>query len=316
MRTRCSLQRFLFLFALLACAANAQQTLIPAADRAAPGDLVLHAELSARTLPPGAALFAGVQLRNVSDHEIGIEVIDSSAKSSPHSGFQMEVTSLDGQPVPMTRWGRQAMQAPTRPAVITLLPGEDQMAVLDVARAFELTQPGDYVLRVSSRGARSIPIVFSLVEGAQPDARKAAVPDPQRDAAAAQYADLIANAPLRVTDPPRTAIATPLAPMSINFTLTNRSAKPVRFGYRNWVRLEVEHPDGRTVEIFGQGGDRDWNQFIGLSTIAPHDSAVFKTTVQDRFTFPAPGNYVLRFWFPRASGAYTLPVTITDNAAH
>src|SRR5215469_938085 len=304
MRTHCSLnRRFLFLFALLAAAASAQPPAIPATDPAT-RDLVLHAELSARTLPPGAPLLAGVQMRNISDHEV--EIADN-VMAQGFQGFRVEVTTLDGQPVrsshgvlPPTRTANN--EAPcVRCAVVTLLPGEEQEAVLDVTRWFDLTKPGNYVLRVMHGETRSVPIVFSVVEGAQPDARKAAVSDPQRDAAVAEYASLTASAPIQVTGPARTAVA--------------RLNEPLRFGYRNRVRLEVEYPDGRTTEVFGQPGDRDWNQLLGLSPIAAHGSAVFETLVQQRFTFPAPGSYVLRFWFPRATSAYTLPVTITETAA-
>lgn len=273
---------------------------------------MLHAELSARTLPPGVPLLAGVQMRNVSDHEIAI-ADDVMAPGGFH-GFKAEVTTLDGQPVSVSRWNHQG--AMVRAAVVTLLPGEETMAVLDVTRALGLTEPGNYVLRVVYGETRSVPVVFSLVEGAQPDARKAAVPDPYRDAAAAEYASLTASAPVQVTGPAGIAAAMLNEPLSVDIVLTNRSAKPVRFGYRNWVRLEVEYPDGRTTEVFGQNGDRDWNQLLGFSPIAARGSAVFKTLVQNRFTFPAPGSYVLRFWFPRAMNAYTLPVTITETAAH
>lgn len=311
-------RRFLFLFGLLAAAASAQQPAIPATGPAATRDLVLYAELSARTLPPGAPLLAGVQMRNVSDHEV--EIADNIMAQGFH-GFKVEVTTLDGQPVrsslgvlPSTRAANK--EAPcVRCAVVTLLPGEEQEAVLDVTRAFDLTRPGNYVLRVMHGETRSIPIVFSVVEGAQPDARKAAVSDPQLDAAAAEYASLTAGAPIQVTGPAGKAVAMLDEPLSVDIRLTNRSAKPLRFGYRNWVRLEVEYPDGRTTEVFGQPGDRDWNQLLGLSPIAAHGSVVFKALVQDRFTFPAPGSYVLRFWFPRARSAYTLPVTITGTAA-
>jgi hypothetical protein len=154
------------------------------------------------------------------------------------------------------------------------------------------------------------------VDGARPDARHAAVPDPQSDAAKAVYAAWLATAPLQVTGPVGKVITQQNAPLKLDFTLTNRSAQPVRFGYRNWVRLEVVLPDGRTVESFGERGDRDWNQLIALNTIAPGQRATFRTVVQDRFLFPAPGNYALRFWFPRAQSAYELPVTITANALH
>jgi hypothetical protein len=313
MKTRCfSDGRSWFCLALLAsAAASAQEAAVPAVDPAS-RDVVLHAELSARTLPPGLPLLAGVQMRNVSDHEIKI---DDNVTAEGFHGFKVEVTTLDGQPVPVSRWGQDAMRRLIRTAVVTLLPGEEAMAVLDVTRAFDITKPGDYVLRVMHGETHSIPIVFSLVEGAQPDARKAAVSDPQRDAAAAEYASLAARAPIQVTGPARIKVAMLNEPLSLDMTLTNRSAKPVRFGYRNWVRLEVEYPDGHTAEIFGQKGDRDWNQLLGFSSIAAHGSVAFTTLVQDRFTFPAPGSYVLRFWFPRAMRAYTLPVTITETAA-
>lgn len=316
MRTHCSLnlnRPFLFLVALsvLVSAASAQQAAIPATDPAA-RDLVLHAELSARTLPPGAPLFAGVQMRNVSEHEVQIA---DNVMSPGFQGFKVEVTTLDGQPVPMSRWGQRANLGESRTAAVTLLPGEEQDAVLEVTPAFDLTKPGNYVLTVKHGEARSAPIVFSVVEGAQPDARKAAVSDPQRDAAAALDARLAASAPMKVTGPARIGTAMLNEPLSVDITLTNRSAKPLRFGYRNWVRLEVEYPDGRTTEFFGQHGEQDWNQLLALSPIAAHSSVVFKTLVQDRFTFPTPGNYVLRFWFPRAMSAYTLPVTITGRAA-
>jgi len=302
----------LFLFALLAAAASAQQPAIPATPPATQ-DLVLHAELSARTLPPGAPLFAGVQMLNVSDHEI--EIRDNAMAQGFH-GFKVEVTTLDGQPVLANQWGQAAMRGEDRTSAVTLLPGEEQDAVLDVASAFDLTKPGNYVIRVVYGQTRSVPIVFSLVEGAQPDARKAAVSNPERDAVAAEYASLTAGAPLQVTGPGRIAVAMLNEPLSVDITLTNRSAKPLRFGYRNWVRLEVEYPDGRTAEVFGQPGDRDWNQLLGLSPIAAHGRVVFKTLVQDRFTFPASGSYVLRFWFPRARSAYTLPVTVIETEAH
>ena len=314
MRTHCSSnRRLLFLFALLAAAASAQQPATPATR-----DFVLHVELSARTLPPGAPLMAGVQMRNVSNHEV--EIADDDMAQGFH-GLKVEVTTLDGQPVRSSH----GVLPPTHPAndealcvrcaVVTLLPGEEQGTVIDVTRWFDLTQPGNYVLRVMHGETRSVPIVFSVVEGAQPDARKAAVSDPQRDAAAAEYASLTAGAPIQATGPARTAVAMLNEPLSVDITLTNRSAKPLRFGYRNWIRLEVEYPDGRTTEVFGQPGDRDWNQLLALSPMAAHGSAVFKTLVQDRFTFPAPGSYVLRFWFPRARSAYTLPVTVTGTAA-
>jgi hypothetical protein len=298
---------------LLTTAASTQQ----APDSTASRDLVLHADLSSRTLAPGTPLFAGLQLRNVSDHEVQIAVIDSSAATShPNSGFQLEVVTLDGERVPMSKWGRDSAREPQRPAFITLLPGDAQMAVLDVARAFELTKPGDYVLRVSSQGAHAVPLIFSLVDGARPDARHAAVPDPQSDAAKAVYAAWLATAPLQVTGPVGKVITRRNAPLKLDLTLTNWSGQPVRFGYRNWVRLEVVLPDGRTIETFGERGDRDWNQFIALNTIAPGQRATFTTVVQDRFMFPAPGDYALRFWFPRARAAYELPVTVTDDIAH
>lgn len=321
MRTHCALnRRFLCLFALVAsAAASAQQPAIPATDTTT-RDLVLHAELSARTLPPGAPLLAGVQMRNVSDHEV--EIADDVMAPS-FQGFKVELTTLDGQPVRSRHGGPPPTGSPgvrtansealcVRCAVVTLLPGEEQDAVLDVTRAFDLTKPGNYVLRVTHGETRSVPIIFSLVEGAQPDARKAAVPDPRRDAAAAECAKLMASAPIQVTGPASITDAILNEPLSVDIELTNRSAKPVRFGYRNWVRLEVEYPDGRTTEVFGENGDRDWNQLLGFSPIAARGSAVFKTLVQNRFTFPVPGSYVLRFWFPRAMSAYTLPVTITD----
>jgi hypothetical protein len=309
MRTHCLIQRSLFVLALLAPAAAIAQ---PPASPASRG-VVLHVELAARTLSPGTPLLAGVQMRNVSDHDV--EIFDDVMAKNSFQGFKVEVTTLDGQPVAVTRWGAAAMGRAIRLASVSLLPGEEQMAVLDIGRAFDLTKPGDYVLRVMRAGARSVPVVFSLVEGVQPDARKAAVSDPQRHAAEAEYAGLTANAPLQVSGPARSIVARLDQPLNLDLTLTNRSAKPVRFGYRNWVRLEVEYPDGRTIEVFGRNGDRDWNQFLGFSTIAAHQSVVFKTLVQDRFQFTEPGNYVLRFWFPRAADAYTLPVTVTATSA-
>ena len=308
MSTHCLIQRSLFVLVLLATAANAQRL-----DSTTSRDVVLHVELAARTLSPGTALLAGVQMRNVSDHDV--EIFDDVMAKNSFQGFKVEVTTLGGQPVAVTRWGAEAMGQAIRVAAVSLLPGEEQMAVLDIGRAFDLTKSGDYVLRVTRAGVRSVPIVFSLVEGAQPDARKAAVSDPQRDDADAQYAGLAANAPLQVTGPTRNVVARLGEPLNLDMTLTNRSAKPVRFGYRNWVRLEVEYPDGRTIEVFGRNGDRDWNQLLGFSTIAAHQSVVFKTLVQERFQFTEPGNYVLRFWFPRATDAYTLPVTLTATSA-
>jgi hypothetical protein len=100
MRTYCSLnRRFLFLLALLAAAATAQQPAI-AATAPATRDLVLHAELSARTLPPGAPLRVGVQMRNVSDHEVAIA---DNVMAQGCQGFKVEVTTLDGQPVPVSQ---------------------------------------------------------------------------------------------------------------------------------------------------------------------------------------------------------------------
>jgi hypothetical protein len=297
----------LFVLVLLAPAAATAQRLENVTSR----DVVLDVELSARTLSPGTPLLAGVVMRNVSDHDVAI--FDNVMVKNTFQGFGAQVTTLDGQPVGTIRSGSESMGG--RVASVSLLPGEEQMAVLDIGRAFDLTRPGNYVLRVTRGGARSVPVVFSLVEGVQPDARKAAVSDPQRDAAAAQRASLTANAPLQVTSPTRNVVARLDQPLNLDLTLTNRSTKPMRFGYRNWVRLEVEYPDGRTVEIFGQNGDRDWNQLLGFSTIAPHHSVMFKTLVQDRFQFTEPGNYVLRFWFPRAADAFTLPVTVTATSA-
>lgn len=147
MRTHCfSNRRLLFLCALLAAAASAQQPAIPATR-----DFVLHVELSARTLPPGSPLMAGVQMRNVSNHEV--EIADDDRAQGFH-GFKVEVTTLDGQPVRSSH----GVLPPTHPAndealcvrcaVVTLLPGEEQGTVIDITRWFDLTQPGNYVLRV------------------------------------------------------------------------------------------------------------------------------------------------------------------------
>jgi hypothetical protein len=153
-----------------------------------------------------------------------------------------------------------------------------------------------------------------VVEGAKPDARNAAVPDPQRDAAAAVAASLSANAPIHVTGSAWDLVVQQHQPVTIDLTLTNRSTETVRFGYHNWVRLEVEYPDGRTEQFFDRRNNADWNQML-QSTVLPQGTQEFKATVHDRFTFPELGKYTLHFWFPRATGPYTRAVTVIADEA-
>src|SRR5262249_31388255 len=90
--------RLLCFFVLLASVAGAHQAGRSPADLPTSHDVILHTELSARTLPPGATLVAGVQLRNVSDHDIDIQ--DNVMVPGGYHGFRAEVTTLDGRPVP------------------------------------------------------------------------------------------------------------------------------------------------------------------------------------------------------------------------
>jgi hypothetical protein len=267
-------------------------------------DAVLDVHLSTRVLPPGGPLLAGVQLRNVSSREIEMR---SGANES--SDFDMELTTLTGDSL------GEVGPSLVRTSVITLVQGNEWMDVLDVSRAFNLTRPGHYVLRVkrgvSDGEARSVPIAFSVVDGAKPDARQAAVPDPQRVSAEAVTAKLAESAPIVVSGSPTNDLSIAQRESStVAITLTNRSAKPVHYSWFEWVRMEVEHPDGRTEQIFDQKTRRDNHQLIDLGGIAPQASVEFKTNLQDRYKFPGPGRYVLRFWFPRATGVYTLPVTV------
>lgn len=298
---------------LLTSAASGQQVATPGPVGRArylqeSKDAVLDVHLSTRMVQPRGALLAGVQLRNVSPHEI-----DMWSGANQTLDFDMELTTLAGD-----RVGEVGPRL-IRTAVITLVPGNDWMDVLDVTRTFNLTQPGNYVLRVkravSDGEARSVPVVFSVVEGAQPDARQAAVPDPQLAAAEAVTAGLAGNAPIVVSGSAAGDLSIRQNERStVAITLTNRSAKPVRYSWFEWVRMEVEHPDGRTVQVFDQKTRRDNHELIDLGVIAPQASVEFRTVLQDRYTFPESGRYVLRFWFPRASGVYTLPVTVTaDN---
>lgn len=309
-----NLLRLAVAFGLLSFGASAQRVApFARADRPVRGlaetnDVVLDVHLSARTLQPGGSLLAGVQLRNVSSHEI--EMVSGA---SDVLDFDMDLTTLDGELV------AHAGPQDFRTAEITLLPGRDWMDVVDVGRAFDLTRPGDYALRVRRKvtggEARSVPVVFSVVEGAQPDARSADVPDPQRARADAVTAGIMENAPITVSGPATGSLSiSQQGSSTVALTLTNRSPEPVRYTWFEWIRMEVEHPDGRTVQVFDQKTQSDSRQLVGLGTIAPQASTQFDTVLEDRYAFPAPGDYVLRFWFPRSTGPYTLPVTVAaDN---
>jgi hypothetical protein len=299
--------RLLVVVGLLSFGASAQRIrpFPPAAERPQTNDVVLDVHLSVRTLQPGGSLLANVQMRNVSSDEIRMV-----AGASDVLDFDMDLTTLDGELV--SHVGPRDF----RTGEITLLPGMDWMDVLDVGSSFDL-QPGHYALRVrrevTGGEARSVPVVFSVVEGARPDARSAAVSDPQRAAADAVTAGIMENAPIAVSGPTETLSIPQRGSSTVPLTLTNRSPEPVRYSWFEWIRMEVEHPDGRTTQVFDQKAQRDNDQLVRLGVIAPQASARFDAVLEDRYTFPEAGDYVLRFWFPRSAGPYSLPVTVTAN---